>query len=143
VLRIGHPVGVSATDDPNAPMRERLLAGIDDDYADYDFRSAEEVFGGDGANLVAWWAQALAERALIHPDHYADAAKEVVVKFATTPERTMTYSFYGQQSWRDWDGSLEDARDQLALAVPDYAGQVKADRGYGGGHHPWDDPKDA
>jgi hypothetical protein len=135
-------LGVNDDQDPKRSVRE-ILAGIDDEYANYNFRSAEEVFGGDGAALVAWWARALAERALIHPDHFEDVAKQVVVEFATTPERTMTFSFYGQQSWRDWDGSLEDARDQLASAVRDYAGQVKADRGYGGGHHAWDDPKGA
>jgi hypothetical protein len=134
---------VSGTDDAHESLRERLLADVDDGYAEYDFRPADEVFGAEGAELVAWWAHALAERALIHPDHYQDAAAQVVIQFATTPEPTMAISFYGQQSWRDWDGSLEDARDQLADSVRDFAGQVKADRGYGGGHHPWDDPVDA
>lgn len=139
----GHPGAVPDEEQPEHSFREQFVAAIDDEYADYNWRSAEEVFGRDGADLVAWWARAIAERALIHLDHFEDVAEQVAVEFATTPETLMTFSFYGGQSWCDWDGSLDDARDQLQQAVPDYAGQIKADRGYGGGHHPWDDPKDA
>lgn len=125
-------------------LREHLQAGVADEYADYDFRSAVEVFGADGADLVAWWARALAERASIHPDHYQDAADQVIVEFATTPQRTLHYGFNGSETWiEDWGTSLDDARDYLAHSVRDFAGQIKAERGYGGGHHPWDDPSDA
>jgi hypothetical protein len=121
-------------------MRQRL----DDEYAEYNFRSAQEVFGAEGIALVARWAQALAERALIHPDHYDDVSKDVLVEFATTPVPTMHFSFYGSESWQEeWGATIDDARECLAEALPDYAGQVKADRGRGGGHHPWDDPIDA
>jgi hypothetical protein len=123
---------------------EEWQAHIDDGYANYDFHSADAVFGAEGVALVAWWARALAERALIHPDHYGDLAREVVVEFATTPVPTMHFALGGRESWREeWGSTVDDAREYLVEALPDYAGQIKADRGYDGGHHPWDDPVDA
>jgi hypothetical protein len=111
-------------------------------YADYDFRPAQDVFGEPGGELLAWWAQALAERALIHPDHYRDAAENVLVEFATNPGSVMHYAFYGSEIWvEDWGDSLEDARAKLAESTRDFAEVVNADRnGVMEGHHPWDDP---
>jgi hypothetical protein len=127
--------------DDDASAVERLRRLAEGERAGYDFRSAEEVFGAPGADLVEWWAKALAERAEIHPDHYEDAAETVVVEFSTTPQSVMHYAFYGREAWiEDWNGSFDDVREQLAEVVRDFAGQVKADRGFGGGHHPWDDP---
>jgi hypothetical protein len=124
---------------------EELRHRIDAEFAEYDFRSAEEVFGARGANLVAWWARALAERALIHPDHYKDAADTVIVEFSTTPQSMMHYGFYGRETWvEDWGSSFDDARQQLADSVRDFAGQVKAARNQSTDkHHPWDDAVDA
>jgi hypothetical protein len=124
---------------------EAMRRRIDAEYADYDFCSAEEVFGERGADLVAWWARALAERARIHLDHYADAADTVIVEFSTTPQRTMHYGFYGLETWiEDWSGSFDDARQQLADSVRDFAGQVKEARNRSPDkHHPWDDAVDA
>src|SRR5438874_4583058 len=97
---------------------EKMRRRIDAEYADYDFRSAKEVFGERGADLVAWWAEALAERALIHPDHYKDAAEQVIVEFATNPQSVMHYGFDGRETWiEDWGGSFDEAREELAGAV--------------------------
>jgi hypothetical protein len=126
------------------PASDRLHRLSDGERAEYDFRSAEEAFGEPGAELVAWWATRLAERALIHPDHFEDLAEQVVVEFATIPVSTMHYALGGRATWiEDWGDSLDDARNYLKDAIRDFAGQIKAERGYGGGHHPWDDPKHA
>ena len=133
------------TDDPRPDDSavESLLKGVDQEFAEYNFRPADEVFGDEGIELVAWWAQALAERALIHPDHYSDLANRVLVEFATTPEPTMRVSFDGHRTWSyGWGATVDDARVYLVDLLPDYAGEIKAERGYSGGHHPWDDPVD-
>ena len=109
----------------------------------YQYSSASDVYGEQGAALIAWWSQELAEHALIHPDHYDDVARLVIVEFASEPEPVFHWGLRGYEEGfgHPWGGSIDDVRRTLDRATCDIAGQVKSERGRTyGGHHPWDDP---
>jgi hypothetical protein len=89
--------------------------------------------------LFESFVDALVDEAGIASRHRHAVSQSASLQFAVGPVPEILIAFEGTSCEASWDGTIEGARRIIGDVLPGLVGQVKADRGRLGGHHPWDD----
>ncbi len=108
-------------------------------YEPSKFHPPDIVLGDHGRDLFEQFVDALVDGTGVAPRNRQAVAESAILGFAVGPVPEMLVAFEGASYEARWDGTVDDARRIIGEIVPRLAGQVKADRGRLGGHHPWDD----